>query len=92
MKLKDMIKYYDVSLVGNMKEITGEQFDIIQRAAHRIHEDTGLEVLVTNFYSNWHQRTEIPVYRCGKLIGYEIHKDGQIIALRGPDEPNNEIH
>jgi uncharacterized protein YuzE len=92
MALTDMIKGYDVSIVGTMEEISGEHFEIIKKAAVDIFEQTGLKVIVTCFHANYHQKVEVPVSHNGKIIGYEIHQDGEVVGLRGVDEPNNEIY
>ena len=84
MALEDMIKGYDVAIVGDFtKEITGEQFEIIKQKAHEIQIETGLKAIVTCFNANYHQSVEYPVYHKDKLIGYETHKDGKVIAMRG---------
>ena len=86
MALEDMIKGIDVSIVGTMEEIEGKQFNVIQKYAGMIHEETGLKVGIFCFHANYHESIEIPVTHNGKIIGYETHKDGEVIAMRGVND------
>lgn len=83
MALENIIKGYDVAIVGNMEEIHGDKFEIIKQKAVEIGDQTGLKVIVTCFYANYHQAVKLPVYHNERLIGYETWQDGEKIALEG---------
>ena len=86
MALEDMITNTRVSIVGDFEEIEGEQFEIIKHKAEEIQNATGLVVGVYCFNANYHREVEYPVYYKDKLIGYETHKDGEVIAMRGVND------
>ena len=88
MALEDMIKGYDVAIVGSMEEIHGDKFEIIKQKAVEIKNQTGLKVIVACFYANNHQAVEIPIYHNERLIGYETWQDGEVIAMRGVNDKN----
>lgn len=66
MALEDMISKTEVSIVGNGKEIDGDQFEIIKQKANEIMDATGLTVGVYCFNANYHQTIEETVDSGGR--------------------------
>ena len=50
-RIRDFFRDYNAVLVGNYAEhISGDQFGIIEKKIKEIEEETGLKIIITEFY------------------------------------------